>query len=584
MRFFYCFFVLLLAPALRAQIAAPDFTCTRSEAGAVTLNWNNPAPENCGAFEATEIYRATDLNGPFTLLAEITDPAATDFTDPNPAGQLRYYFLRYRYACPGQAVMNSDTLDSFIPAIPVVQFVGIEDNEVVIDWLASVSPEVTGYIILEVTDVAFVPLDTVYGVTDYRLAFGPGDPAPETRSFRLVAIDPCGNDSPQGTIVSAAGLTGSGGAGCTSDITLFPATEDVADFLPSVSLELFVSVNNGPFTPAGTFPPNAAEISYREANDGETLCFYFEAVLANDFGRARSAVFCQTVMITQPLRDFPLYGVEISDAGELLFQYGDDALQPTPAEAELLVSRLGGQLETGPLPTPVFGSGGQLTFPALTEEIAPGETLRFRLTDACNREVNTNEVAPVRLTVREIFPGQNQLSWSPLVNGLEGTITYDVFRADAGTVLVPLASDLAALSFVDDFLAAGGEVCYKVRARFRPVGAAATETFVFSSNTACVTPVPELFLPNVFSPVAQRPDNRTFRPFFSSLPAAEGYQLQVFNRWGGVVFLTTDPAAGWDGTGQDGQPAASGTYLYTLRYTATEGQIRERAGTVNLLR
>ncbi|MEM9929135.1 MAG: hypothetical protein AAF840_04915, partial [Bacteroidota bacterium] len=421
MRFLHCLFLLLLAPALCAQIAAPDFTCTRSEVGAVTINWNNPAPDPCGPLEATEIYRATDLNGPYTLLAEVTDPTATDFVDPNPAGQLRYYFLRYRYDCPGQMVLNSDTLDSFIPVAPVIQYVGIEDDEIVIDWLASASPEVTGYIILEVTATAFVPVDTVFGVTDFRLPFTANDPLPADRSFRLVAIDPCANDSPQWTIVSAAGLTGSGGSGCTSEILLLPETSDLANYLPATLLELFVSVNGGAFTPVGTFPPNAVEIPYRDANDGENLCFYFEAVLANNFGRARSAIFCQTVMITQPLRDFPLYGIELSDAGELLFQYGDDLLQPTPTEAELIVNRLSGLLESGPLPSPIFGGGGQLTFPALADELAAGETVRFRLTDACDREVNTNEVAPVRLMAREVFPGQNRLDWSPLVNGLDGT-------------------------------------------------------------------------------------------------------------------------------------------------------------------
>lgn len=583
MRFLYCLIILLLAPALRAQIAAPDFSCTRSEAGGVILSWNNSPAEGCGPYQATEIYRATAPDGPYTLLASIADPTANDFTDPNPAGELRYYFLRYNYDCPGQTALSSDTLDSFIPVTPVVQYTGVEDNEIVIDWLASTSPEVTGYIVLEVTPTAFIPLDTIFGATEYRFPFTAADPDPAGRSFRLVAIDPCGNDSPQGTVVSPVGLTGSGGSGCTSEINLTAEVTDLAAFLPATVLELFVSVDGGAFNPAGTFPPNATVIPYRDANDGDDLCFYVEAVLANGFGRARSTIFCQSVMITQPLRDFPLYGVEIDEAGNVLFQYADDILQPEPADAQLLVSRNAGLLERAPLPTPVFGTGGQLTFPPLADALASGETFSFRLTDDCGREVNTNEVAPVVLEVREAFPGSNQLTWTPLINGLTGTITYDVFRSEAGGVLTPVVSGLMSLSYVDNFPGnGGGEVCYKVRARFLPEGAAVTNNFVFSSNEACVTPIPELYVPNAFSPNGDGV-NDVFLPLFSSPPPLEGFRFQVWDRWGSLIHQTSDPLDGWDGTNQV-QPLPTGTYMYVLLYTVSEGEFRKRSGTVNLLR
>lgn len=567
---------------MSAQIAAPDFTCTRSEAGAVVLNWANVA-ENCGPYQATEIYSATDISGPFTLLDEVNDVTATSYSDPNPAGQLRYYFLRYRYNCPGQAALNSDTLDSFIPVAPVIQYVGIEGNEIVIDWLPSISPEVTGYVILEVTPTMFIPLDTVGVVTEYRLPFTTSDPSAADRQFLIVALDPCSNDSPQSSIVSAMSLSGVNGTGCTRDLLLSIDRPSLGAYLPATSLELFAATNGGPFLSAGTFPPTVETINYQRANDGEDLCFYVEAILANNFGRARSEVFCQTISINQPVVDFPLYGVEIDETGNLLFQYEDNPLQPVPTNEQLVITRTGSVLEFAPLLTPVFGSGGQLTMPPLTQALGPGETLRFRITDDCAREVTTNAVEPVYLTARALIPGQNQLTWSPLFNGLDGDITYDVFRADAGMTLVPLASDLTDLSFVDNISSgSGAEICYKVRARFRPVGAAVTETFVFSSNRACVTPVLELFMPNAFSPNGDG-INDVFRPFFSSPPPSEGFLFQVWDRWGGLVHETKDPLAGWDGT-DELQPVPVGTYLYILQYTSGEGDERQRSGTVNLLK
>ena len=582
MRFIHCLLILLIAPALSAQIAAPDFSCTRSEAGAVVLNWVNVA-ESCGPYEATEIYSATDLAGPFTLLAEVNDATATSYSDPNPAGQLRYYYLSYRYNCPGQTALNSDTLDNFIPVAPVIQYVGIEGNEIVIDWLPSVSPEVTGYVVLEVTSTSFIPIDTVNTVTEYRLPFTPSDPNAANRQFLVVALDPCNNDSPQSSIVSAMSLSGMNGTGCTRDLLLSIDRASLGGFLPATSLELFVSVNGSPFTSAGTSPPTAETIAYRDANDGENLCFYVEAVLTNNAGRARSEVFCQMIAINQPVVDFALYGVEIDAAGNLSFQYEDNLLQPVATDEQLVITRTGGVLEFAPLANFSTGALNPFILPPLAQPLQPDETFRFRLTDDCGREVTTNAVEPVYLTVRGLIPGQNQLSWTALFNGLDGETSYDVFLVDAGTTLVPLVSNLTDLGFahvVDGN--ASGEICYIVRANFRPEGAATTESFFFNSNTACVVPKPELYLPNAFSPNGDGV-NDVFRPFFSSPPQAEGFLLQVWDRWGSLVHETTDFQEGWDGT-KELQILPSGVYVYVLQYTAGEDDQRQRSGTVNMLK
>lgn len=542
-------------------------------------------PSGCGPYEATEIYSATAPNGPFGLLAEVMDATETMFSDPNPAGELRYYFLRYRYNCPGQAVMNSDTLDSFIPRSPVVRYVTIEGNEIELEWRPSSSPEVTGYIILEVTPTAFIPLDTVGNVTNYRFSFSATDPDPAGREFRIVAIDPCGNDSPQGAIVSGMDLTGTGGSGCTSEITLTPDQTSLGGYLPATALELFVSTNGGTFVSAGTSGPAATTITYRDANDGDDLCFYLEAAIAENNGRARSNVFCTSVMINQPVRQVDLYGVEVDENGNLLFQYDNGILLPTLTEADYLFNRGGSVLErNSSLPTDLNAAGGQVTLMGpLADPLVSGETVAFRLTDDCMREVTTNAVEPVYLTANEFFPGQNQLNWTPLINGLDGEITYDVFRVDAAMTLVPLAAGLTALSFQDNRpVQGGGEVCYIVRARFLPDGAALAESFVFNSNRACVTPVSEVFVPNAFSPNGDGV-NDVFRPFFSPLPTATDYELLIFDRWGALLFETNDPEQGWDGM-FNGQRMPTGVFVYTLRYQAKEGVVRPRNGTLNLLR
>jgi gliding motility-associated-like protein len=87
------------------------------------------------------------------------------------------------------------------------------------------------------------------------------------------------------------------------------------------------------------------------------------------------------------------------------------------------------------------------------------------------------------------------------------------------------------------------------------------------SDTICVDNCP-LFqaLPNVFTPNGDG-DNDVFHPF---LPYRfiESVQFTVYNRWGELVFSTTEPMLNWDGTDQrSGEDLAEGVYYYTCSVT-----------------
>lgn len=580
------FYVLLLAVLpVSGQVLPPDFQCNRTSMGSEVLNWANTL-STCGPFEATEIFTAPSAAGPFTLLAEITDPNQTTFADPNPASELRFYFIRHRYACPGVEVLNSDTLDNLIPVAPQLAYVGLEDGDIVVEWLPSVSPEVDAYIILEQLPSGNVAIDTVFGATRFELPVQPGDPPATERSFLLVALDPCNNDSPQGRTSRAMTLAGTGGFACTETITLEVDQAAIMTYLPVSLLELFVSVDGGAFISVGTFPPNATTVTYTDANDGEDLVFYVEAVLAADRGRGRSETFRQLVSFNQPVRDFPLFGAEVNAAGEIILQYGNDGTQPVADQASLRITRGSGQTEAVDLPTFSFGTG-TVVAPPPVEPLRAGDVLSLRITDNCMREVTTNTVAPVFLTARALFVGQNRLEWTPFVNNLTGDFSYTVARAfvadeaaAAGAMYEQIAVDINELSLADDTSGEDGIPCYQVSVRFIPEGGG---TALFRSNISCVLPRTEVFVPNAFSPQATQADNLTFRPRFSRLPPAEGYLLRVYDRWGGLLFETTDPAAGWAGD-SNGQDLPAGTFLFQLSFTTLEGNTEQRAGTINLLR
>ncbi len=59
--------------------------------------------------------------------------------------------------------------------------------------------------------------------------------------------------------------------------------------------------------------------------------------------------------------------------------------------------------------------------------------------------------------------------------------------------------------------------------------------------------------------------------------------LKIWNRFGQLVFETTDQKKGWDGT-YNGQPQPIEAYAYVLKATIIDGTTRTFKGNITLLR
>ncbi len=83
------------------------------------------------------------------------------------------------------------------------------------------------------------------------------------------------------------------------------------------------------------------------------------------------------------------------------------------------------------------------------------------------------------------------------------------------------------------------------------------------SDTMCVDNCPTYELPNVFTP-GQDGLNDFFRPF--PYQYIESVSIQIYNRWGNLVFESEDPDILWDGKNQKSKKLCSdGTYFYVCK-------------------
>ena len=83
-----------------------------------------------------------------------------------------------------------------------------------------------------------------------------------------------------------------------------------------------------------------------------------------------------------------------------------------------------------------------------------------------------------------------------------------------------------------------------------------------ASNIICKENCPDYSLPNVFTPNNDGA-NDVFGPF--PYRFVDRIEMQIFNRWGGLVFETTDPEINWDGTNLSGKEVAEGVYYYQCK-------------------
>ncbi len=88
-----------------------------------------------------------------------------------------------------------------------------------------------------------------------------------------------------------------------------------------------------------------------------------------------------------------------------------------------------------------------------------------------------------------------------------------------------------------------------------------------------------IYIPNTFTPDGDR-FNNTFQV---SVVGIEVLSVQIFNRWGQLIFEDDDPRFKWDGTYR-GRYVNDGTYTYKINYTTNSGRTESLVGHVNVLK
>jgi gliding motility-associated-like protein len=214
------------------------------------------------------------------------------------------------------------------------------------------------------------------------------------------------------------------------------------------------------------------------------------------------------------------------------------------------------------------------------ESTANSYFYEIAVTDQCGFPLAATEVHRSILLEGEIDT-QNTitLNW----NSYEGWIVtgQELYRSFNGVETLLATPTAFTETYQDNTIgplaAAGGVLNYYVKA-INNDGSGRYSNSNIVSFTFDVEPL----LPNAFNPYSTEVMNSSFKPVQTYLNAS-GYQLQVYHRWGGLIWETNNPSEGWDGRNKNGKLLPRGTYAYLLLYQNAAGIGQQKRGTITLL-
>jgi len=576
-------------------IFAPDLQCVVNDAanGDITLYWTNPPANGCGAFVQYTIYASqTGAAGPYNPVA-VTNQAATSFllTGYYSISPNWWFYMEADYNCPGATILQSDTIDNLNPAVPQIVNVTVTPaGDVIFNWLPSTSPQTQQYVVyyfLPNNGLA-VPIDSVAGRfnTTYTDLFGQfSDPTTQSIYFTVAAKDSCGkissfNTLPHNTIYATASSQA-----CESQVNL--AWNRYINWPQGVlRYEIWASRNDSAFSFVASVDTSSLVYNYTGFNDGDSLQLFIRAISAADTGVfSNSNVIRTRASIVQPPRYNYITNATVGLDNHITVSWIIDT------NAELTFYKIGRStnnitydpIEQIPAPNPLNAAE---VYEDSVGIIPPNNPYFYHIVafDSCQTLYTAPYVKTVCLK-GELFDYYiANLTWNDFE--LHGaTVTkYNLYRNVTGTYQLIRTFYAGTNSYSDSlqqFLDASGIFCYRIEAVYDLdlTDAGFHQTMSSWSNELCIIHRPIIYIPTAFAPNGV---NNVFKPTII-YGEPKGYVMTIFNRWGGKVFESNDPAIGWDGSdhGKEGQ---LGAYAYLIQFYANDGVKIERKGMVLLVK
>jgi gliding motility-associated-like protein len=257
---------------------------------------------------------------------------------------------------------------------------------------------------------------------------------------------------------------------------------------------------------------------------------------------------------------------------------------------------------------------------AITDNLATGDVFEWRVIDgAGNQAALSNVQRPVfqiprpgrytiQLTTRNSFTGDSRTALRD-VEIFPKPVA--VFQVRPEVVFVP-DTEVTAFNFSEganeyewDFGDGNTSIDREPRHRYRVEGrytitleamfnhgggviCSDTATQQVTARQGGITLVPNAFTPDPSGPRGGVPGgagtNSFNDVFLPIVKGAEEFNMQIFDRWGNLIFESNNAQIGWDGYDVNGRLMPNGVYVYKLTLRLSDGQRTTQIGDITLIR
>ncbi|MDD3876787.1 MAG: gliding motility-associated C-terminal domain-containing protein [Bacteroidales bacterium] len=454
--------------------------------------------------------------------------------------------------------------------------VNITDGTVSIGWTPSISPDADGYVVYQNIGGIWTAIDTVWGGSSASYLHSPSNANSASQSYTIAAFDSCMNISPMVLEHKTIYLTASIDI-CDAIMTL--------NWTPYINMSplltgyrVWCSENNGPWNLLSTVSAGTTTYTHSGLQASTEYCYYIQAFNDNGISSSSNKVCMLAVSQLQPQFVYLKTATVVNNSYVDVSFLADSAAYIKQFKIQRSLSSTGPFTTIASLPF----TSPSLTYSDLTALVNYNSYYyKIVVVDSCDNEISSNLGRTIYLTAEGIGDMTNEIYW----NNYElwsGTVqSYNIYRKvdDNFEPLANVPSNVN--SYVDNvsnFTSSEGLFTYYVVAN-EGLGNIYNLSEVSTSNQAIAKQIPKMFVPSAFVPKGY---NKVFKPFGIFIDASD-YSFLIFSRWGEVIFETTDPNVGWDGTYR-GNDAQFGVYTYLIQFRNTDNVLIQKRGTVTLLR
>lgn len=529
----------------------------------------------CASFTDYSIYGREDKFSLFQLLKKENNINTNSTQIKLPNRKRWEFFIVVNKGCNGIDSFSSDTifLDNEEPTRWQLDSVSVDQNtqKVIAGWSTHDTTDVEGYFIYNVeggSNSLIGNENDLYfeGVTE--------DPSQKAITHLISAYDSCGNTSPLSLPSTTIFLTQSIDT-CANQMTYtwtpYVGWNSIQEYI------LYVSTNGNPYQNMGKTNSNTQTITYLYT-PGDNYCAYVRAINGeNNSISSSSNRVCQSTNALIKPNTLYIRKVTVENHDSLKIY----SIQEPSIDSMVLQRQTAGEgwVEINNI-KPVPNNYSYTDINAMFNT----SVYEYRLIsfNSCGQKTDTSNVSKnVLLTLEN---DDTELQWTPYSTFLNGTNEYSVVKSTNSSTWNNEARVIengqtnythTPNSTTDQD---GNAFCYCVMAI-----EGGTNTMGYQdtclSNLVCTKGEFVHYIPNAFKPTGV---NTTFLPYFQNIEETS-YSLRIANRWGEIVFESSDPEIGWDGN-YNGTTCPMGVYVYVIQALGKDGNIINKSGSLTLIR